>query len=103
MVTKAEYEAVQRHAAEALLRAEEAVALNAETNRMVKEIHDALFKAHPGYDKGLYDRMATVTIAAENGKAAGDSLIRWAKILGFFGSLSAGATYLVVHFGQSPR
>jgi hypothetical protein len=39
----------------------------AETQKLVKELHDALMVAQPGQDKSLLERMAAVTIGVESG------------------------------------
>lgn len=89
-------------AAEALLRAEEALSLNAETNRMVKEMHQALMQPQPGHDETLLERMAQVTIAAETGKAVGDRIIWGAKVIGALAAIST-AFYAAVNFGHPPK
>ena len=38
----------------------------AETQKLVKELHDALMVAQPGQDKSLLERMAAVTIGVES-------------------------------------
>ena len=39
----------------------------AETQRLVKDVHDALMLPSPGQDKSLLERMAAVTIGIESG------------------------------------
>lgn len=55
----------------------------AETQALVKEIHDALMKPQPGQAQSLLDRMASVTNGVEGGT-------RTAKmVLGLLGFLAA--------------
>lgn len=69
-------------AALALRRAEEAVAMNAETHKLVKDMHQALMQPQHGYDKALIDRATEVVLEVEAGKIVGDKLARYAKVLG---------------------
>ena len=102
MVTEAQHAEVKKVAAQAALEAAEALALAKKTYDMVADIHRALIDPQVGYDKGLMDRMATVTMAYERGAATGDTLIRWAKILGAISAISA-ALWTFFHFGQAPK
>lgn len=74
----------------------------AEMMRMITELHDALMKPQPGHGLPLLERMAAVTIAAETGKAAGERVIWWAKVVAAFGAIASGF-YAAVRFGHPPQ
>lgn len=92
----------QATAAEALLRANEALALNQETNRLVKEMHQALMQPLPGYDRSFMARASEVVIKAEAGKIVGDRLITAAKWTTAIGTI-ATAFYAALRFGHAPK
>ena len=85
-------------AAEALLRANEALALSVDTNAKVSALHRLLMEPQPGHEKSLIERVAAVTIAAETGTAAGDKIVRWAKIIAAIGTVCA-AIVAALRFG----
>lgn len=99
MVTAREVADIKAAAADARLTAEEAMALSRETHQMVRDLHRALIEPQAGHDKGLLDRMATATIAWEQGGATGDAVIRAAKIIGAVGAIAAGLA-AAIHFFQ---
>jgi hypothetical protein len=88
-------------ASKAALDATEALELHRDTNKMIKDLHSALVVPQPGHSESLLHRMASVTIAAETGKAAGDRVIRWAKIITAVGAIASGL-YAALRFGQMP-
>lgn len=69
-----------------------------ETHALVMGLHRALIEPEPGHDHGLLHRMAAVTIAAETGRAAGERLIWWAKVIGA-ASLILSSLYAAIRFG----
>ena len=71
-------------------RVAQADADRAEMMRMLTELHDAMMKPQPGYEKSLLQRMAAVAIASEQGKAAGERIIWWGKVIGASGAILAG-------------
>lgn len=85
-------------AAEALLRANEAVAINVETNRIVKELHAALLEPLPGYKKSFVERTTEVVVGAEAGQIVGEKLVWYAKVLAGLGAIVTGF-YAMVHWG----
>lgn len=87
-------------AADALLVAEEARAMSAENNRMLKELHAGLMKPLPGYEKSFVERATEVVVKAEAGQIVGERLVWWAKVLTAIGTISA-AFYAAIHLGQS--
>lgn len=70
--------------------------------RMLRDLHDALMKPQPGHSRPLLERMASVTIAAETGKAAGERVIWWAKVFAAVGAIVSGF-YAAVKFGHPPK
>lgn len=87
-------------AAEALLRANEAVALNAETNQMVREIHDAWMKPHVVYgNRSLLDCVSELAAEASAGRIVGERLVWYGKVFAALGTIGA-AFYAAVHWGQ---
>lgn len=62
----------------------------AEMMRMLTELHDAMMKPQPGYEKSLLDRMAAVAIASEQGKAAGERVIWWGKVIAAASAILVG-------------
>jgi hypothetical protein len=93
-------ETAERVAAEALEKAERALALNEETNRMVREVHAAMLAPLPGYSKSFVERASEWMIEAEAGRIIGSRIIFYAKILGALGAIGA-AFAAAVHWGQS--
>ena len=88
-------------AMQALTKAEAALALNQETNEMVKEIHDAWMKPHPVYgNKSLLEVLSSLAARASAGEIVGARVVWWAGILAALGTISA-AFYAAVHLGQS--
>lgn len=85
-------------AAEALLRANEAVALNEETHRLVKEVHAALMAPLPGYHKSFVERATEVVVEAEAGKIMGEKFVWLAKVLTALGVIGT-SLYAAVHWG----
>ncbi len=86
-------------AAEALLVAEEARAMSAENNRLLKEIYAGLLQPLPGYDRSFVQRATEVVVKAEAGQIIGERLVWWAKVLTALGTIGA-AFYAAVHLGQ---
>jgi hypothetical protein len=86
-------------AAEALVRANEAVSLNEETHRMVKELRDGLMMPQPGYTRSFVDRVTEVVLEAEAGKIVGERLVWYAKVLTAL-SVVAAAIYSAAHWGN---
>jgi hypothetical protein len=74
----------------------------AEMMRMLTELHDGLMKPQPGHQSNLLDRMAAVTISAETGKAAGERVIWWAKVVAAGGAIISGF-YAALKFGHPPN
>lgn len=74
----------------------------AEMMRMLTELHDGLMKPQPGHQSNLLDRMAAVTISAETGKAAGERVIWWAKVVAAGGAILSGF-YAAIRFGHPPQ
>ncbi len=96
-------QAVTREEFDKLLEALEADRrMRKETHALVMGLHRALIEPEPGHDHGLLHRMAAVTIAAETGRAAGERIIWWAKVIGAAGAL-IGAFYAAVRFGHVDR
>jgi hypothetical protein len=86
-------------AAEALLRANEAIALNQETNRLVKELRDGLLAPQPGYSRSFVDRVTQVVLEAEAGKIVGERFVWYAKVLTAIGTIGT-AIYVAAHWGS---
>ena len=77
-------------AASALEKAEAALALNTETNHMVKEMHDAWMKPHPGYGgRTLLDCVSDLVTEASAGKIVGERIVWYAKIIGALSAMGA--------------
>lgn len=100
---------IRETAAEAMLRAEEALATGADTNakvtamaEQVAALTNALLVPQPGQAHSLLDRMAAVTIAAESGKAAGDRVVRVAAIVAAVFTIFASAA-AALKFGHAPK
>lgn len=88
-------------AEQALIKAEAALALNQETNAMVKEIHDAWMKPHAVYgNKSLLEVLSNLAAQASAGEIVGERLVLWGKVLTALGTIGA-AFYAAIHFGQS--
>lgn len=86
---------------QALLKAEAALALNEETNAMVKEIHDAWMKPHPVYGgKSLLEVLSSLAARASAGEIVGGRIVWWAGVMAALGTIGA-AFYAVVHLGQA--
>lgn len=99
-ITRAEFDGLAK-AVEALteqLQADRAI--RKQTHEMVVVLHRALVEPEPGQDHGLLHRMAVVTIAAETGRAAGEKIIWWAKVLGAAG-LIVSSFWAAVRFGHT--
>lgn len=88
-------------AAAALSRANEALSLSQETNRMMKEIHAAFMVPLPGYHKSFIERATEVVIEAEAGKIVGERFVWYAKVLTALGVI-ATSFYAAFHWG-SPK
>lgn len=100
---------IRQVAAEAMLRAEEALATGQDTNAKVTAIAEqvtaltnALLVPQPGQTHSLLDRMAAVTIAAESGKAAGDRLVRIAAMVAAVTTI-VGGVWTFLKFGHAPK
>jgi hypothetical protein len=90
-------------AQQALDRANQAVQIHEETNRMVKDIHQALMTPHDGYgNRALIKCVSELVIEAQSGKLVGAKLIWYGKILTALASISAAA-YAVLQWGQAPK
>lgn len=90
-------------AQQALERAEQAVALHAETNQMVKDIHSALMTPHPGYgNQALIKCVSELVTDAQSGKIVGAKLIWYGKVLTALATIST-AVYAAIHWGQAPK
>lgn len=76
--------------------------LRKETHALVMGLHRALIEPEPGHDHGLLHRMAAVTIAAETGRAAGERIVWWAKVIGAAGVILS-SLYAAVRFGHWDR
>lgn len=76
-------------AAEALARADEAMAISAENNRLLKELHAGLMQPLPGYHKSFVQRATEVVVEAEAGKLMGERLVFWAKVLTAIAAIGA--------------
>ncbi len=90
-------------AAEAKLTAEEAMALAKSTHEMVRDLHRALIEPQAGHEAGLLHRMATATIAWEQGGATGNALIKAAKMIGAVGAISAAIAGGIHYFQGLPK
>ena len=88
-------------AAEAMLRANEALALNQETHRLVKKLHEGLMEPQPGYSRSFVERTSDVVIKAEAGGIVGERLVWYAKVLTALGTIGT-AFYVAFHWG-APR
>jgi hypothetical protein len=82
----------------ALSQANEAVRLNAETNALMRELHDALMKPHSGFgNRALLSCVSDLVVEAQSGKMVGARLIFYAKVLGALsvigGSVAAAASW----------
>ena len=98
-VSRAEFDALRSVAGQAALDAAEALEMHRATHEMVKGIHDALIKPLPGQQHGLLHRTALLVNASDAGKAAGDKLIRMAKVIGAIGTVAAAAV-AIFRYGQ---
>jgi hypothetical protein len=87
-------------AAAALLVAEEARAMSAENNRLLKELHAGLMEPLPGYDRSFVQRATEVVVKAEAGEIVGERLVFWGKVLTALGVIGS-AFYAALHFGQT--
>lgn len=87
-------------AAQALLVAEEAHAISAENNRLLKALHAGLMEPLPGYDRSFVQRATEVVVKAEAGEIVGERLVLWGKVLTALGTIGA-AFYAALHLGQS--
>jgi hypothetical protein len=70
-----------------------------ETHALVMGLHRALIEPEPGHDHGLLHRMAAVTIAAETGRAAGERIVWWAKVVAAAGVIFS-AIMAAIRFGR---
>ncbi len=86
-------------AAEARRIAEESLAISAENNRMLKELHAALMEPLPGYSKSFVERATEVVVNAEAGRIVGERLVWYAKVFTALGTVSA-AFYAMIHWGK---
>ena len=89
-------------AAEAMLKAEEALSVNVETNRLVKDLHQALMVPQPGYDRPFLHRAADVVMEAEAGKIVGEKVVLWAKWVTALGVITS-SLWAVVRLGHNPK
>ena len=89
-------------AADAMLKAEEAVALNVKTHKLVSDLHAALMEPQAGYDRSLLDRMAAVTISIESGDRTLKTVVKFAQIVGAIGVI-VGGFYAAVRFGGAQK
>ena len=85
-------------AGEAMLKAEEALALNVETHKLVRDLHKALMEPQAGYSSSLLDRMASVTISIESGDRTLKTIVKFAQIVAAIGII-VGGFYAAVRFG----
>ena len=76
-------------AAEAMKRADEAMSISAENNRLLKELHAGLMQPLPGYHKSFVQRATEVVVEAEAGKIVGEKLVFWAKVLTALAAIAA--------------
>ncbi|MGL5735298.1 MAG: hypothetical protein ACRCYS_10575 [Beijerinckiaceae bacterium] len=75
-------------AQEALAKAEAALELNTETNRMVKEMHAAWMQPHAGYgDRSLLQCVSQIVTEASADKIVGERLVWYAKVVGALSAL----------------
>lgn len=79
----------QQTATDAMARADEALAISLENNRMLKELHAGLMLPLPGYHKSFVQRATEVVVEAEAGKLVGEKLVFWAKVLTALAAIAA--------------
>ncbi len=82
----------------AMARANEAFAISAENNLLLRELHAGLMKPLPGYDQSFVERATAVVVEAEAGKIVGEKLVWYAKVLAALGAIATGI-YGAAHWG----
>lgn len=102
VVTRAEFEALSRVVSGISKQLSDDKAMRVDTHAMVSGLHHALIEPGPGHLNGLLHRMASVTIAAETGQAAGEKIIWWAKVLGA-GGIILSSFWAAIRFGHYPK
>lgn len=95
-MTPAKPKTAQQTAAEALARADEAMMISAENNRLLKELHAGLMQPLPGYHKSFVQRATEVVVEAEAGKLMGERLVFWAKVLTAIAAIGAFVGFTTV-------
>lgn len=82
-VTRAEFEALE--------------AQQAETHRLVANLHRQLAEPQPGHTRSLIDRMAEVTIRVETGERTLSFIVRLGAALAALGAIVAALRFGATH------
>ena len=90
-------------AAAAKARAEEAIAIHNETNRLVKEVHQALMVPQPGYgNRAFLESAAALIVEAQAGKIIGDRIVYAAKWIGAASAI-VSAIWAAIKIGANTK